>query len=115
MFFLRRFVILILLLAWVPASSHCLLATALQNTYSSDCCIDSDKPQIGDFFILPLLVYYSVAFVNHHFQKFIDLVYLLFKVPEIMSETAKLFIIQFIFSIHSLLPPHRPKSLSWSR
>jgi hypothetical protein len=37
--------------------------------------IDSNKPQIGDFFILPLLVYYSVAFVNHHFQKFIDLVY----------------------------------------
>ena len=48
MFFLRRFVILILLLAWVPASSHCLLATALQNTYSSDCCIDSDKSHTSD-------------------------------------------------------------------
>ena len=48
MLFLRRFVILILLLAWVPASSHCLLATALQNTYSIDCCIDSDKSHTSD-------------------------------------------------------------------
>lgn len=41
--------------------------TQMENIYS-------DKPQIGDFFILSLLVYYSVAFVNHHFQKYIDLV-----------------------------------------
>ncbi len=45
MTFLRRFVLLILLLAWVPASSHCLLAAVLQNAAVSDCCVDSQKTQ----------------------------------------------------------------------
>ena len=43
--FIRRFIALILLLAWVPASSHWLLAAALQDAVV-DCCVEA-KPQSG--------------------------------------------------------------------
>ena len=44
--FFRRIIALILLLAWVPASSHCLLASALQNAVV-DCCVEA-KQQGGE-------------------------------------------------------------------
>ncbi|HJO10186.1 MAG TPA: hypothetical protein QGH16_10055 [Verrucomicrobiota bacterium] len=37
-----------LLLAWVPASSHCLLAAAIENVILSDCCLDSKQTQNTD-------------------------------------------------------------------
>ena len=42
--FIRRYIALILLLAWVPASSHCLLASALQDAVV-DCCIEANQQQ----------------------------------------------------------------------
>ena len=46
--FSRRLIILLLLLAWLPASSHCLIAAALQNAVISDCCVDSKRTQTTD-------------------------------------------------------------------
>ena len=48
MTFSRQLILFLLLLAWLPASSHCLIASALQNTIVSDCCIDSKKTQTTD-------------------------------------------------------------------
>ena len=42
MLFFRRIIALILLLAWVPTSSHCLLASALQNAVV-DCCVEAKQ------------------------------------------------------------------------
>jgi len=44
----QRIVLLLLLLAWLPASSHCLLAAALQNATLTGCCLDSEKSQGGE-------------------------------------------------------------------
>jgi len=46
--FSRRLILLLLLLAWLPASSHCLIAAALQNAVISDCCVDSKRTQTTD-------------------------------------------------------------------
>ena len=46
--FSRRLIILLLLLAWLPASSHCLIAAALQNAVISDCCVDTKRTQTTD-------------------------------------------------------------------
>ena len=47
MWFIRRIVGLILLLAWLPASSHCLLAAALQDAVV-DCCFEANQQQDGE-------------------------------------------------------------------
>ena len=47
MTFIRRFIALILLLAWVPASSHCLLAAALQDAVV-DCCGEAKQQSGGE-------------------------------------------------------------------
>ena len=47
MTFIRRFIALILLLAWVPASSHCLLAAALQDAVV-DCCVEAKQQSGGE-------------------------------------------------------------------
>ena len=39
---------MMLLLAWLPASSHCLLAAALQNATLSACCLESERSQGGE-------------------------------------------------------------------
>lgn len=44
---IRRFIALILLLAWVPASSHCLLAAALQDAVV-DCCLEAKQQSGGE-------------------------------------------------------------------
>ncbi len=46
--FSRRLIIFLLLLAWLPASSHCLIAAALQNAVINDCCVDSKRTQTTD-------------------------------------------------------------------
>ncbi|MDP7013952.1 MAG: hypothetical protein QF927_08200 [Verrucomicrobiota bacterium] len=38
-------VALLVLLAWLPASSHCLLAVALQSAVVNGCCIESKQAQ----------------------------------------------------------------------
>ncbi|MDP7049398.1 MAG: hypothetical protein QF721_08105 [Verrucomicrobiota bacterium] len=40
-------VAVLLLLAWLPASTHCLLAAALQNATLSGCCLESEQSQGG--------------------------------------------------------------------
>ena len=47
MTFIRRYIALILLLAWVPASSHCLLASALQDAVV-DCCVEAKQQSGGE-------------------------------------------------------------------
>ena len=47
MTFIRRFIALILLLAWVPATSHCLLAAALQDAVV-DCCVEAKQQSGGE-------------------------------------------------------------------
>ena len=44
----QRIIGLLVLLAWLPASSHCLIAAALQNAAVSDCCIESKLKQGAD-------------------------------------------------------------------
>ena len=44
----QRIIGLLVLLAWLPASSHCLIAAALQNVAVSDCCIESKLKQGAD-------------------------------------------------------------------
>ena len=39
---------MMLLLAWLPASTHCLLAAVLQNAAVSGCCIESKQAQNAD-------------------------------------------------------------------
>ena len=39
---------MMILLAWLPASSHCLLAAALQNATLSACCLESEQSQGGE-------------------------------------------------------------------